>query len=256
MVESKVTIQEEYELPSGGKIYEKPVNPHIKLRSMTVREEMKRLSPSNNEFKKMSDIIEACIVGEKPTVKVYDMCIGDYEYLLHKLRVVSHGNKYRMSVVCPNCGDVVDSEVDLDSLKSREFDLGEFRDLMNIHLDDADRDITIKFQTPRILDSINTREAEMKKRASEFVDVDYNLLATLEYAIDTVDGNHVAFTDKTTFIYSLSVKDMNKILNRLQTLNRKVGLDTDRVVIPCKKCNYEILTFFRYQSEFFRPQDN
>lgn len=256
MEESKVTIQEGYVLPSGGKIYEKPVNPQIELRSMTVREEMKRLSPSNNEFKKMSEIIEACIVGEKPAVRVYDMCLGDYEYLLHKLRVVSHGNKYKMSVVCPNCGEVVDSEIDLDSLKTREFNLGEFRDLMKVHLDDADKDITLKFQTPRILDSIATREAEMKKRASEYVDVDYNLLATLEYAIDMVEGTPLSFTDKTTFIYGLSVKDMNKILNRLQTLNRKVGLDTDRIAITCKKCNYEILTFFRYQSEFFRPQDN
>ena len=35
------TIMEGYELPSKGKIYSENVNPHIELRSMTARDEMK-----------------------------------------------------------------------------------------------------------------------------------------------------------------------------------------------------------------------
>ena len=40
------TIAESYTLPSKGLVYEKPVNPKVTLRSMTVEEEMKRLAPS------------------------------------------------------------------------------------------------------------------------------------------------------------------------------------------------------------------
>ena len=36
------TIAEEYKLPSEGKIYSVPFDPKVKLRSMTVQEEMKR----------------------------------------------------------------------------------------------------------------------------------------------------------------------------------------------------------------------
>ena len=54
------TIMEGYELPSKGKIYSENVNPHIELRSMTGRDEMKRLSPSSTPLKTLADIIEDC----------------------------------------------------------------------------------------------------------------------------------------------------------------------------------------------------
>ena len=41
------TIAETYSLPSRGKIYSVPVKEQVKLRSMTVNEEMKRLSHSD-----------------------------------------------------------------------------------------------------------------------------------------------------------------------------------------------------------------
>ena len=42
--QTKYTIAEGYELPSKGKIYSVPVNSHVELRSMSARDEMKRLS--------------------------------------------------------------------------------------------------------------------------------------------------------------------------------------------------------------------
>jgi hypothetical protein len=84
------TIMEGYELPSKGKIYSDSVNPHVELRSMTARDEMKRLSPSSTPLKTLADIIEGCCI-EKPKVHVYDMALGDYEFLLHKLRIVTYG---------------------------------------------------------------------------------------------------------------------------------------------------------------------
>ena len=41
--QTKYTIAEGYELPSKGKIYSVAVNPHVELRSMYERDEMKRL---------------------------------------------------------------------------------------------------------------------------------------------------------------------------------------------------------------------
>ena len=43
--QTNYTIGEDFILPSGGKIYDKAVNPHVELRSMTARDEMKRASP-------------------------------------------------------------------------------------------------------------------------------------------------------------------------------------------------------------------
>lgn len=59
------TIAESYVLPSKGLIYDKEVNPKIKLRSMTTEEEMRRLSPSDTPYKTMCDIIESCMLEKR-----------------------------------------------------------------------------------------------------------------------------------------------------------------------------------------------
>ena len=114
------TIFESFILPSKGLIYDKEVNPQITLRSMTTMEEMKRLSPTETPYKVMSDIIEACM-QEKPAIPVYDMSLGDYQFLLHKIRIVSYGPEYKMLIKCNECGQVTESIADLDSLEVHEF---------------------------------------------------------------------------------------------------------------------------------------
>ena len=73
-MENIVTIQEEFILPSKGLIYKEKFDPHIRMRSMTVAEEMKRLSPATNPYKMMSEIIDACIIDKLP-ISAYDMCL-------------------------------------------------------------------------------------------------------------------------------------------------------------------------------------
>ena len=90
---SNITIQEEYSLPSKGMLYGKSFDPLVKLRSMTVAEEMKRLTATDYPYKNMSEIIDDCIINKLP-ISTYDMCLGDYQYLLHRLRVVTSGPDY------------------------------------------------------------------------------------------------------------------------------------------------------------------
>ena len=101
------TIAESYVLPSRGLIYDIPVKAEVKIRSMTTEEEMRRQAPSDTPYKVMCDIIEECLI-EKPGISVYDMCLGDYQFLLHKLRVVTYGTEYKMMVTCPNCGELLE----------------------------------------------------------------------------------------------------------------------------------------------------
>ena len=48
----KFTIAETFKLPSKGLIYENPIKDSFKLRSMTTREEIKRINPSETFYKK------------------------------------------------------------------------------------------------------------------------------------------------------------------------------------------------------------
>lgn len=65
-------IGESFTLPSKGLVYDKKVNPNIKIRSMTTEEEMKRLGHSELPYKLLSEIIDDCLV-EKPGISSYDL---------------------------------------------------------------------------------------------------------------------------------------------------------------------------------------
>lgn len=250
--QTKYTICEGSELPSKGLIYDKPVASHVELRSMTARDEMKRLSPNTSQFKTLADIIESCMI-EKPAIHVYDMALGDYEYLLHRLRIVTYGDEYKLYLRCPHCGEEFDPVAHLEELRIKEFDLDKFNEARTITLPKCGKTVTIKFQTPRMLDEIEAKTKEMKRKFKEAT-IDFNLLVLLESVIDTIDGVKPSGPNLETFINQLPALDMMKIVNSVDTLNSLVGLD-NLLTVDCDKCGGEVRTSFRFGSEFFRPSN-
>jgi hypothetical protein len=246
----KYTIAEGYELPSKGKIYDVKVDSQVELRSMTARDEMKRLSPSNTQFKKLADIIEGCMI-EKPKVKVYDMALGDYEFLLHKLRIVTYGSDYKLNLSCPFCGNTFEGNAKLEQLQIIEFDEEKFKELQTFVLPVSGDTIKIKFQTPRMLDEIESKTKEMKRKFRE-AELEFNLLVLLESVIDEVNGNKLDPFKAENYISKLPARDMTKIVNNLDALNEVIGLDTS-LFVDCPHCGSEVKTFFRFGPEFFRP---
>ena len=91
---------EEYTLPSMGKVYDVKVNPVVRLKSMNTEHEMKRLSPSERPYKTLCEIIDDCLV-DNPGISSYDMCMADYIFLLHKLRVATYGKTYEIEANSP-----------------------------------------------------------------------------------------------------------------------------------------------------------
>jgi len=248
--QTNYTIGETVELPSKGLIYDKKVNPRIELRSMTARDEMKRLNPSGSQFKTLADIIEGCCI-EKPAVHVYDMALGDYEFLLHKLRIITYGDEYSISLRCPNCGEVFDTVAHLEELEVKEFDIDKFNEKRIITLPKSNKVIALNFQTPRMLDETDAKVREMKRKYKN-ADISFDLLLLLESVIDTVDGEKLSQGNLEAFINGLPALDMTKIINCIDELNALVGID-NKLIVDCTKCGGEVPTSFRYGSEFFRP---
>lgn len=244
------TIGHEYTLPSNGKVYSKDVNPLIKLRSMTTVEEMKRLNHTDKPYFAMSEIIDDCLV-EKPGISAYDMSLPDYQYLFHKLRVVTYGPDYKISALCPYCGSTNTHTIDLDAMKVTPFDSDVFAKYQEFELPVAKKRIKLRMQTPRILDSISQRTKQEKRDyPSELGDPAF--LFTLESLIDTIDGNRPELFRLTPFIKKLSMKDTNYILKSAQKLNMCYGLDMELVHI-CPVCGLDYKSSFRTTSEFFGP---
>ena len=248
--QTNYTIGECADLPSRGLIYGNGAGAQIELRSMTARDEMKRLAPSNSQFKTLADIIEGCMI-EKYPVHVYDMALGDYEYLLHRLRIVTYGDEYKMSLRCPYCGEYIDATAHLEQLHIREFDKEAFDAARTVTLPRSGSTVTLNYQTPRMLDENDVKVKDLKRRFKE-AEVDFGLMTTLTSAIDTVDGLHMDEVKIEGFVNRLPALDMNKILNAIEALNNSIGIDNS-LIVDCSKCGGEVPTSFRYGSEFFRP---
>lgn len=239
------TIREDFTLPSLGKIYDKPVDPNIILNSMTTRDEMLRKAPTNTPYKVLSDIIESCM-QEKPAIHVYDMCFGDYVYLLHKIRIVTYGTDYTMTTYCPVCGNLEETTIDLEDIAVNEYKEGVL-DLLEVELPVTHKKVKLLFETPRMIDKINNKVEEYKKKMPN---LDTTMLATLQEAIDTVDGNKLSYIDKENFIMKLPARDAKKLMKSLEDFNREVGIDS-RFIYTCSRCNNEVLNFFRFSDKFF-----
>jgi predicted RNA-binding Zn-ribbon protein involved in translation (DUF1610 family) len=244
------TIMEGYTLPSKGKIYSENVNPHIELRSMTARDEMKRLSPSSTPLKTLADIIEGCCI-EKPAIHIYDMSLGDYEFLLHKLRIVTYGEDYKVSLRCPTCGESIEAVAKLDQLSIKEFDEDKVRDLQTFSLPKSGHIITLNFLTPRMAEEMEVKVKDMKRRYKNAT-IDFETLVRLLTNIDLVDGEKKSETELDNIITNLPALDLQKILNNIEKLNQQIGLD-NILYLTCPKCGDEVTTFFRFGPEFFRP---
>ena len=243
------TLTGDFVLPSLGKIYDVDVNPNVKIRSMTVAEEMKRLNSSDRPYKVLADIIDDCLI-DKPGISAYDMCLGDFQYLLHKVRIVTYGSKYKISSKCPSCGFNNVGEIDLNDMSVSSY-TDEISKYFEIELPISKNKIKLRMQTPRIVDDISIRTKEItSKRKSPSKDSAF--LLTIESIVEAVNGEKLDIFKKSDFIKQLPMADINYILAAMEKLNREIGLDTD-LSNTCDFCGFDYESSFRVTPEFFRP---
>lgn len=248
------TIAEEFTLPSNGKVYpaDLKVNPNIKLRSMTTEEEMKRLGHSPYVYKMFSDMIDDCLVDKKPGISTYDMCLGDYQFLLYKLRTVTYGPEYNVQSFCPHCGTLNKVTVNLDNLKINSYDSSMSKSL-EFQLPVSKRLIKIRWQTPRMLDEIEKLTKEQNSQSSD--SVESAILFNVMYLIDTVDGEVFDDVKKEMFVRKLPMRDTNSILQHARKLIGKLGID-NTVTYTCTSCNQEYKFNLPITGEFFGPTED
>jgi hypothetical protein len=244
-------IANEYTLPSEGKVYgAQKVNPQIKLRSMTTAEEMKRLNHTDRPYKAMSEIIDDCMVDELG-ISAYDLCLADYQYALHKLRIVTYGPQYKIGSNCPYCGSQNTHTIDLDSLQIIPFNEEDFKKYSEFVLPVTQKEIKLKMQTPRILDNVSFKTKEYRRKNPQATG-DPAFLFTLEALIDTVNGEKIEAFKIAEYLKSLPMMDTNYILKSSQKLNTMFGIDS-QLNNTCGVCGLDYTSNFRTSSEFFGP---
>lgn len=254
------TIKENFTLPSRGLIYERAIEPGVTLRSMTTREEMLRLAPAKpgEQYKVMAEIIDNCLL-KGTGMSSYDMCVGDYQFLLYMLRVVTYGPEYKLVLECPNCHHVVEVTLNLES-DLQLATLDDFNhDELTVELPRTKKTVKMRVQTPRMLDRVEELCENFKKRLAtasglegweKFQDphIKYQLMTMIE----SVDGERIPEARLEGFVDNLPMSDANILLQRMDEVNSKVGYGAFTKV-KCPDCDFEMVTPFRITSEFFRP---
>lgn len=244
------TIAEEYILPSRGKVYSQDVNPNVKIRSMTTEEEMKRLAPSDKTYKNLCEIIDDCLL-ENPGISSYDMCLADYQFLLHKLRVVTYGPEYPLTSKCPFCGTDNDININLEEIELKFYDDDNFTKLTEFKLPKSGKNIKLRMQTPRMIDEVNSRANELRKKTkNQSRDAAFSL--TLQSLIESIDGQKIDPIKKEDFILKLPMMDTNYIIKHAQKLVESFGLN-NTLSNTCSICGLDYNSNFRITSEFFGP---
>lgn len=242
-------IGESFTLPSKGLVYDRKVNPNIKIRSMTTEEEMKRLGHSELPYKLLAEIIDDCLV-EKPGISSYDLCISDFQFLLYKLRIVTYGPTYKVAERCPVCGKINEISVDLDKLGIQEYS-EEFKKYLEITLPVTKKKIELRLQTPRILDDIKSRVSELEAKSPN-ISGEPAFLFNLMSIIYKVDGQLLDEVKLNSFVRSLPMADANYILKSIDKI--EIGIDT-RMKTKCKdkSCRFDHMFSLPITGEFFGP---
>ena len=243
-----VPIQEQFTLPSHGKIYVENVKEHFTLRSMTMNEEMLRLSPSDRTYEQLCRIIDACMV-DSPGISSYDMCLGDYIYCLYMLRIVTYGPAYKIAPVCKYCKNVLNETLDLEQIQIKEY-TDDLLKYVEFQLPSSKHIITIQPESPRTLDMIEDKINMYKRKIKS--DLDSTIMCTVMSSIRLVDNQSLKQADLEAFVRKLDMADVNTIINYAKKLNSAIGVDND-IVITCPLCGLTSKAQLAITSEFFRP---
>lgn len=246
------TISETFTLPSKGLIYYPNINPEVTMRSMNTADEMRRLSVSEYQNKPMCDVLDNCIVNDTD-ISTYDMCLGDYQFLLYKLRVITYGADFEINTNCPFCKFPNKDTLNLDMLPIMEYDES-IENYKTFTLPVTGKQVKIKFTTPRMLDNIDIRAKEMKQKSSDKKQ-DFSMLVALTSIIDTIDGKNYNIIDLEKWVHDLPMKDTNTILAYSTKLNNSLGVDTN-IEEVCELCGLDYKVPFNPGYTFFRPEIN
>lgn len=243
-------IVEEFLLPSNGEIYDDiAVNPEVILGSMRARHEMLRLSATDESNKIMAEIIDDCLESDLG-ISAYDLCLGDFQFLLFKLRIVTFGPEYELNGKCPFCGFDQQANVNLDELPIK-FVPENFNDLKTIILPNSGEEVKLTYQTPRMLDRINVKVKEYRRR-HRGEDINPVILFNILSVIDTVDGEEVIPYELEDWVLNLHLADANALINRIDEMNNAIGIDLETHEI-CNICGTDYVVPFRVNNTFFRP---
>lgn len=235
---------ETFTLPSNGVLQGVPAK--VTIRNITTAEEKMLLGSSNEAI---DQLIKKCIV-EPETLDWNSLTAADKFFLLIKLRIITYGPKYTVSVKCPNCGASKEIDIDLDTLETFLLpdDFEEPYDTFDLPHSKA----KITLRIPRLGD-IADMEVKARRYQKKFPAMvgDISYIYMLMANIATINDKDLPFSDKQRFVEELSGLDASFIRNRIKKL--EIGID-NTIYDTCNRCHEEFDFSLPVGANFFHSK--
>lgn len=249
MSKNQAAVTETYTLPSKNILYGDEFGSEVTIRSMTTFEEKMRLG-NQGFWRTMCNILDAVVIAPKGYESKY-MTLFDFYFLMYKMRTVSYGPTYKVSVKCPNCGKNEIVAVNLDDLEVVYLP-DDFVEPFKIGPLPRSKD-TLECRFTRVADQIN-----MEKRAKEILDKYPDYQGDPEYILGiaaqivSINGETKTPPEIEKYVEQMPAMDSAYYFQAYQRVSKDVGLNT-LCTGTCSACGEELKFSLPFNSEFFRP---
>lgn len=241
-----VGIEETTQIP-GYPLYEAMgLEKEFRLRAMTTLEEKIRLSAPG--FSTMARVIQNCLVNNKE-FDVRDLKIFDFEYLMYKLRIVTYGAGYPVTITCPYCKRQFDHKVNLSELEVNEVP-SDFKEPFKIGPLPVSKDVLeCRILTAKDYIELPDECAEFLKHYPAY-EGDPEFILDLCRRVVSVNGKELP--NLRTYIETLHARDYQYFSNEYLDKTNSYGINTV-IEVECPHCKKKHYSKLPFTSEFFRP---
>lgn len=245
---SMSTITSVEVLPTKGLLDNIP-NGEVTLRMMTTHEEKIRTGSKGSFWKVMSSIINKCIV-EPEGIDAYKLTVIDFVFLMYRLRRLSLGKDYRVSLTtCPSCDKPLsDVVVDLDKLSVKYIDEN-FKEPFEVKLPKLKWTVGCRLLRVNEFDEILTKSNKILEEFPSY-EGDPTVSLRLIKQIVTINDKPVTQVQLEQIVDKLPIEDEVAISRAFESID--MGLDLN-ASYTCPRCGDELLIPLTYTEEFFRP---
>lgn len=246
---SQGTVTETYTLPSKGKLYGEEFGSEVTIRSMTTFEEKMRLG-NQGFWKTMCSILDA-VVTSPETYESRAMTLFDFYFLMYKMRAVSYGPTYKVTVTCPHCGHKEIVKVDLDSLNVNYLS-EDIKEPFEIGPLPRSGD-TLGCRFLRVTDSINNekKSREILEKSPNYIGDPMYILSRASQIV-TINGEEVTPIEIQMYVERMDALDSAYFSQVYNKISNGVGLDAVGSG-TCSACGESLEFDLPMNSEFFRP---
>jgi len=249
---TKSVVQETFVLPSLGKLYSTPDKEfpsEVSLRSLTTFEEKIRLS-GQGFYQTMSKLIDT--VTESPEdFNSQDLTVFDFYFLMYKMRSVTYGHNYKVTVTCPHCNKTSVLTVDLDEIKVKTLP-DDFVEPFKVGPLPRSGDV-LECRFLRIKDYLKNekRAKEILRNTPNYEGDPANLLAVASRIV-TINGEEKTSIEKEMYVEKMNALDNAYLTQYCDFIEDKVGMDTE-CHDTCPGCGEDLIFDLPFNREFFRP---